>query len=83
MVPLCSPGCLETHYVNQRDLPVYVSRVLGLKVCTTTPSSGSFYFLLGIGGNGVLVLLKARRGYQIPFALELVSGEPPDMYPGN
>jgi hypothetical protein len=38
---LCSPGCLETHFVDQaglklRDLPASASRVLGLKVCATT-----------------------------------------------
>jgi hypothetical protein len=38
---LCSPGCPETHSVDQADLelrnpPASASQVLGLKVCTTT-----------------------------------------------
>jgi hypothetical protein len=41
-VSLCSPGCPGTHSVDQaglelRNLPASVSRVLGLKVCITTP----------------------------------------------
>jgi hypothetical protein len=41
-VSLCSPGCPGTHFVDQaglelRNLPASASRVLGLKVCTTTP----------------------------------------------
>jgi hypothetical protein len=34
---LCSPGCPETHSVDQAglDLPAPDSQVLGLKVCTT------------------------------------------------
>jgi hypothetical protein len=40
-VSLYSPGCPGTHIVDQaglelRNLPAFVSRVLGLKVCTTT-----------------------------------------------
>jgi hypothetical protein len=39
----CSPGCPGTHSVDQaglelRNPPASVSRVLGLKACTTTPS---------------------------------------------
>jgi hypothetical protein len=46
-VSLCSPGCPGTHFVDQaglelRNLPASASRVLGLKVCTTTPSSRAF-----------------------------------------
>jgi hypothetical protein len=42
-VSLCSPGCPGTHSVDQdglklRNLPASASQVLGLKVCTTTPS---------------------------------------------
>jgi hypothetical protein len=42
-VSLCSPGCPGTHSVDQaglelRNPPASASRVLGLKVCTTTPS---------------------------------------------
>jgi hypothetical protein len=38
----CSPGCPGTHFVDQaglelRNSPASASRVLGLKVCTTTP----------------------------------------------
>jgi hypothetical protein len=41
-VSLCSPGCPGTHFVDQaglelRNPPASASRVLGLKVCTTTP----------------------------------------------
>jgi hypothetical protein len=40
-VSLCSLGCPGTHFVDQvglelRNLPASASRVLGLKVCTTT-----------------------------------------------
>jgi hypothetical protein len=40
-VSLCSPGCPETHSVDQaglelRNPPASASRVLGLKACTTT-----------------------------------------------
>jgi hypothetical protein len=40
-VSLCSPGCPETHSVDQaglklRNLPASASHVLGLKACTTT-----------------------------------------------
>jgi hypothetical protein len=43
-VSLCSPGCPETHFVDQaglelRNPPASASRVLGLKVCTTTPGN--------------------------------------------
>jgi hypothetical protein len=43
---LCSPGCPETHFVDQaglelRNLPASASQVLGLKVCTTMPGSHS------------------------------------------
>jgi hypothetical protein len=39
---LCSPGCPGTHSVDQASLklrnpPASASRVLGLKVCATTP----------------------------------------------
>jgi hypothetical protein len=42
-VSLCSPGCPGTHSVDQASLefrnpPASASRVLGLKVCVTTPS---------------------------------------------
>jgi hypothetical protein len=43
-VSLYSPGCPGTHFVDQaglelRNLPASASRVLELKVCTTTPGS--------------------------------------------
>jgi hypothetical protein len=48
-ISLCSPGCPETHSVDQaglelRNLPASASWVLGLKACTTTP--GLFFFFL-------------------------------------
>jgi hypothetical protein len=48
-VSLYSPGCPGTHFVDQaglelRNLPASSSRVLGLKVCDTTPSL-IYYFL--------------------------------------
>jgi hypothetical protein len=47
-VSLCSPGCPGTHFVDQaglelRNPPASASRVLGLKVCATTPGSGSAF----------------------------------------
>jgi hypothetical protein len=41
-VPLSSPGCPGTHFVDQagfelRNPPASASRVLGLKACATTP----------------------------------------------
>jgi hypothetical protein len=41
-VSLCSPGCPGTHFVDQaglelRNPPASASRVLGSKVCATTP----------------------------------------------
>jgi hypothetical protein len=46
-VSLCSPGCPGTHSVDQaglelRNPPASASQVLGLKVCTTTPSLKTF-----------------------------------------
>jgi hypothetical protein len=46
-VSLCSPGCPGTHFVDQaglklRNPPASASRVLGLKVCATTPSLSVF-----------------------------------------
>jgi hypothetical protein len=47
-VSLCSPGCPGTHSVDQaglelRNLPASASRVLGLKVCATTPGQFSWF----------------------------------------
>ena len=42
-VSLCSPGCPETHFVDQavleilRNPPASASQVLGLKACATMP----------------------------------------------
>jgi hypothetical protein len=52
---LCSPGCPETHFVDQaglelRNPPSTASRVLGLKACATTP--GSMFFSLDIFPTG-------------------------------
>jgi hypothetical protein len=49
-VSLYSPGCPGTHFVDQgglelRNLPASVSWVLGLKACTTTSSTGIFFWL--------------------------------------
>ena len=43
-VSLYSPGCPGTHFVDQaglelRNLPAFVSQVLGLKACATMPGS--------------------------------------------
>jgi hypothetical protein len=48
-VSLYSPGCLGTHSVDQaglelRNPPASASLVLGLKACTTTPGSSSFFY---------------------------------------
>jgi hypothetical protein len=50
-VSLCSPGCPGTHFVDQaglefRNLPASASRVLGLKVCATSPASSSFFIFV-------------------------------------
>jgi hypothetical protein len=52
-VSLYSPGCPGTHFVDQaglelRNPPASASRVLGLKVCTTTPGFNgiSVHFLV-------------------------------------
>jgi hypothetical protein len=50
-VSLYSPGCPGTHFVGQaglklRNLPASASRVLGLKVCATTPGGFFNYFIL-------------------------------------
>jgi hypothetical protein len=50
-VSLYSPGCPGTHFVDQaglelRDPPASASRVLGLKVCATTPSITPFFKLI-------------------------------------
>jgi hypothetical protein len=52
-VSLYSPGCPGTHFVDQdglelRNPPASASRVLGLKVCATTPHCTSF--LIGLFG---------------------------------
>jgi hypothetical protein len=46
-VSLCSPGCPETHSVDQaglelRNSPASASQVLELKVCAITPGTCSF-----------------------------------------
>jgi hypothetical protein len=48
---LCSPGCPGTHSVDQaglelRNPPASAPQVLGLKACTTTPTTSS---LLSVG----------------------------------
>jgi hypothetical protein len=47
-VSLYSPGCPGTHFVDQaglelKNLPASASRVLGLKVCSTTPGQQCSY----------------------------------------
>jgi hypothetical protein len=51
-VSLYSPGCLGTHFVDQaglelRNLPASTSWVLGLKACTTMPSSHFLFLVFG------------------------------------
>jgi hypothetical protein len=46
-IPLYSPGCPGTHFVDQaglklRNLPASASQVLGLKACATTPGLNAF-----------------------------------------
>jgi hypothetical protein len=48
-VYLYSPGCPGTHFEDQaglelRNPPASASRVLGLKVCATTPSKSFFFY---------------------------------------
>jgi hypothetical protein len=48
-VSLCRPGCPRTHFVDQaglelRNLPASASRVLGLKVCSTTAQLRLHFF---------------------------------------
>jgi hypothetical protein len=48
-VSLCSPGCPESHSVDQaglelRNLPTSASRVLGLKACATMPSTVACFY---------------------------------------
>ena len=48
-VSLYSPGCPETHFVDQsclklRNLPASASRVLGLKACASTARPGFWVF---------------------------------------
>ena len=44
-VSLCSPGCPETHSVDQAGLePASASQVLGLQACATTAQLMPFYF---------------------------------------
>jgi hypothetical protein len=50
-VSLCSPGCPETHFVDQaglelRNPPASASRVLGLKVWATTPGYAQPSYLI-------------------------------------
>jgi hypothetical protein len=47
-VSLYSPGCLGPHFVDQaglelRNPPASASRVLGLKVCATTPGARQLF----------------------------------------
>jgi hypothetical protein len=55
-VSLCSPGCPGTHSVDQaglelRNPPASASRVLGLKVCATTPGGKTPFKVLIVGGQ--------------------------------
>jgi hypothetical protein len=59
-VSLCSPGCPETHVVDQaglklRNLPASASRVLGLKACATTPGSKCTFKIRQRGGSWLRV----------------------------
>jgi hypothetical protein len=76
-VSLYSPGCPGTHFVDQaglelRNPPASASRVLGLKVCTTTPGSTycflKVHFRQQIAWSEVMLraclILKNELGYQ-------------------
>jgi hypothetical protein len=74
-VSLCSPGCPGTHSVEQaglelRNLSASASQVLGLKVCTSTPSGSTGLSSKKIM-NHVNVLLGA--GYIIDSSVYKVS----------
>jgi hypothetical protein len=52
-VSLCSPGCPGTHTVDQaglklRNSPASGSQVLGLKACTTMPSSTVYFIVASV-----------------------------------
>jgi hypothetical protein len=62
-VSLYSPGCPGTHFVDQAGLelknpPASASRVLGLKVCATTPSRPGSSVKLHIRTSDIYVLLE-------------------------
>jgi hypothetical protein len=61
-VSIYSPGCPETHFVDQaglelRNPPASASRMLGLKTCTTMPGL-VFYFMSGFACIYAIFLLK-------------------------
>jgi hypothetical protein len=61
-VSLCSPGCPGTHSVDQaglelRNPPASASRVLGLKVCATTPSCVMSFNSLGSTQGSMMSVL--------------------------
>jgi hypothetical protein len=61
-VSLYSPGCPETHSVDQvglelRNPPASASRVLGLKACATMPGSKEPFFSLFFKDLFIITLL--------------------------
>jgi hypothetical protein len=72
-VSLCSPGCPGTHSVDQaglepRNSPASASKVLGLKVCATTPSKYLFIMCKYVYRSS-----GAYRGSGLELELQIVS----------
>jgi hypothetical protein len=76
-VSLYSPGCPGTHFVDQaglklRNPPASASRVLGLKVCTTTARLlWVFVVVVGNGGQDLCVAVNLELAVQTRWALNL------------
>jgi hypothetical protein len=81
-VSLCSPGSPGTHSVDQaglelRNPPASASRVLGLKVCATTPGTPLIFEvslpLFKAGGSCAMIQVKASCHTFCPFLLPSAS----------
>jgi hypothetical protein len=74
---LCSPGCPDTHSVDQaglelRNLPASASQVLGLKVCATTAWLEMYfknhYPIMGLGSVRDSTIWQRKVSYSDPSA---------------